>query len=193
MLLWMTDIGNRGAPTSRVLEAVEAVSPMEAVEAVTRELGAALGATAVSFLIADLSGRALSRLAHVTLASSTGDSEAVVGVRRDVEESAMLLPFDGGPVEQALRNQQLRLLPPGQSYAGGVRKGQWTVLAPVTERGAVLGLLEMSLPGEPDSDTLSEFTWRVYLLGLVVIVSRRRIDLFVWGLRSTGFILPVEI
>ena len=61
--LRMTDIGNRGAATSRVLEVAEAVSPMEAVEAVTRELAAALGATAVSFLIADLSGRALARLA----------------------------------------------------------------------------------------------------------------------------------
>jgi hypothetical protein len=123
MLMRMTDIGNRGAATSGVLEVAEAVSPVEAVEAVTRELGAALGATAVSFLIADLSGRALARLAHVTLASSTVDSEAAVGDRRDVEESAMLLPFDGGPVEQVLRNQQLRLLPPGQSYAGGYGRG----------------------------------------------------------------------
>ncbi|MDX6325360.1 MAG: hypothetical protein QOK15_1714, partial [Nocardioidaceae bacterium] len=38
------------------LEAAEAASPVEAVEAVTRELGEALGATKVSFLIADLSG-----------------------------------------------------------------------------------------------------------------------------------------
>ena len=189
----MTDIGNRGAATSRVLEVAEAVSPMEAVEAVTRELAAALGATAVSFLIADLSGRALARLAHVTLARSTGDSEAAVGDRRDVEESAMLLPFDGGPVEQALRNQQLRLLPPGQSYAGGVRKGQWTVLAPVTERGEVLGLLEMSLPGEPDSDTLSEIARTAHLLGFVVIANRRHTDLFEWGQRSTPFTLPAEI
>jgi len=193
MLLRMTDIGNRGAATSRVLEVAEAVSPMEAVEAVTRELAAALGATAVSFLIADLSGRALARLAHVTVARSTGDSEAAYGDRRDVEESAMLLPFDGGPVEQALRNQQPRLLPPGQSYAGGVRKGQWTVLAPVTERGEVLGLLEMSLPGEPDSDTLSEIARTAHLLGFVVIANRRHTDLFEWGQRSTSFTLPAEI
>ena len=104
-------------------------------------------------------------LRRKTLASSTVGSEAVVGARRHVEESAMLLPVDGGPVEQALRNQQLRLLPPGQSYAGGVRKGQWTVLAPVTERGEVLGLLEMSLPGEPQLDTLSEIARTAHLLG----------------------------
>ena len=50
-----------------VLGAAEASSPVEALEAVTRELGLALGATSVSFLIADLSGRALVRLAHVPL------------------------------------------------------------------------------------------------------------------------------
>jgi hypothetical protein len=50
-----------------VLEAAEAASPVEAVESVSRALGLALGATSVSFLIADLSGRGLVRLAHVPL------------------------------------------------------------------------------------------------------------------------------
>ena len=48
-----------------VLDAAEAASPVESVEAVTRQLALAMDATAVSFLIADLSGRALVRLAHV--------------------------------------------------------------------------------------------------------------------------------
>ena len=55
-----------------VLAAAEAASPVEAVEAVTRELGLALGATWASFLIADLSGRAVVRLAHVRLATVDG-------------------------------------------------------------------------------------------------------------------------
>jgi hypothetical protein len=42
---------------SRLLQAAEDASPVQAVEAVTRELRASLGARAVSFLIADLSGR----------------------------------------------------------------------------------------------------------------------------------------
>ena len=45
---------------------------MEAVEAVARELGAVFDAAAVSFLIADLSGRALVRLAHVPLVGGKG-------------------------------------------------------------------------------------------------------------------------
>src|SRR5690348_2378553 len=89
----------------RVLDAAEAASPVDAVEAVTRELGAALGATAVSFLIADLSGRALVRLAHVPhhRLDENGGRALAPGERRDAEESATVLPFDGGPAEQAVR------------------------------------------------------------------------------------------
>ena len=55
----------------RVLEAAESASPVEAVEAVARELGSAFGAVAVSFLITDLSGRALVRLAHLPVSDSS--------------------------------------------------------------------------------------------------------------------------
>lgn len=74
---------------------------MNAVEAVTRELGTALHASTVSFLIADLSGRALVRLAHIPLGSADG--------RRDGAEAATLLPFDGGPQERALRTQVVQV------------------------------------------------------------------------------------
>jgi hypothetical protein len=43
-----------------LLDAAEDASPVQAVEAVTRALGRAVDATSVSFLIADLSGRARS-------------------------------------------------------------------------------------------------------------------------------------
>ena len=176
-----------------MLDMAEAASPVDAVEAVTRELGAALGAVTVSFLIADLSGRALVRLAHVVVAESGPRPHDTVGDRLDVEESAVLMPFDGGPVEQALRTQQLRLLPPGESYMGGLRADQWTVLAPVTERGEVLGLLEMSLPTEPTVGVLAEITRTAHLLGFVIIANRRHTDLFEWGQRSTQFTLAAEI
>jgi hypothetical protein len=142
---------------------------MDAAQAVTRELGEALGATGVSFLIADLSGRALVRLTHVVVAEPGPRSPDALEERRDVEESAELMPFDGGPVEQVLRTQELRLLPPGETYLGDHRAEQWTVLAPVTERGEVLGLLEMSLPIEPDAGTLAEITRIAHLLAFVVM------------------------
>lgn len=172
---------------SRVLDAAEEVSPVQAVEAVTRELGTALGARAVSFLIADLSGRGLVRLAQTTV------SEAGVVVPpvhhndwADAAEAAEVLPFDGGPAEQAMRTQTTRV-------DAGPGAGQWTVLAPVTERGEVLGLLEMCLPAEPGPAVLADITRIAHVLAFVVIANRRHTDLFEWGQRSTQFTLPAEI
>jgi serine phosphatase RsbU (regulator of sigma subunit) len=171
----------------RLLDAAEDASPVEAVEAVTRELGDLLGASDVSFLIADLSGRALVRLAHVT----AGDRFAPAAGRRAARESAEVLPFDGGPAEQVLRAQTVRVLAPGENAASSPE--HWTVLAPVTERGACLGLLEMALPHEPDEAALAEIRRIAHVLAFVVIANRRHTDLFEWGQRSTPFTLPAEI
>lgn len=187
----VTQDGNAGDAVSRMLETAESASPVEAVEAVTHEIGATLGALTVSFLIADLSGRALVRLAHVGAPSGAPSPWTVT--RREDAESAVALPFDGGPIEEVLRTQRLRLLPPAESYAGGVRAPSWTVLAPVTERGEVLGLLEMSLPTQPSEAVLAEIARTAHLLGFVVIANRRHTDLFEWGQRSTPFTLSAEI
>jgi serine phosphatase RsbU (regulator of sigma subunit) len=160
-----------------MLDAAEDASPVEAVEAVTRELGAALGARTVSFLIADLGGRALVRLAHVPF-DGTGEA------RRDGDEVATVLPFDGGPAEQALRTQTARVL------AG---PDDWTVLAPVTERGEVIGLLELVLPEEPGASVLKDITRTAHALAFVVIANRRHTDVFEWGQRTTPFTLSAEI
>lgn len=166
----------------RLLDAAENASPVQAVEAVTRELGQLLDATSVSLLIADLSGRALVRLAHVALGEDTAS-----GVRSDDEERATVLPFDGGPMEQALRRQQVLTLPPG---VGGAT---WTLLAPITERGEALGLLEIDLPQEPSEAMIAEVRRTAHVLSYVVIASRRHTDLYEWGQRSTPFSLSAEI
>lgn len=159
------------------LAAAEDASPVDAVEAVTRELGVALGARTVSFLIADLSGRALVRLAHVPFDDDGGG-------RRNGDEVATVLPFDGGPQEQALRTQTVQV----RADSGGS-----TVLAPVTERGEVIGLLEIGLPGEPPPAALEEIARTAHALAFVVIANRRHTDLFEWGQRSTAFTLSAEI
>ena len=178
----MGNVASDDRALGRMLDAAEDASPVEAVEAVTRELRAALGATAVSFLIADLSGRALVRLVHVT----TGDLPHRADRHEDAE-SAEELPFDGGPREQAIREQAVRVLAP----AGD--EPSWTVYAPVTERGEALGLLEMLLPHEPTDDVLTAITATAHVLAFVVIANRRHTDLFEWGQRSTAFTLPAEI
>ena len=180
---------------ARALDAAEAASPVEAVEAVTRELGLALAATRVSFLIADLSGRALVRLAHVRLGPAEGAADSPLGSdeRRAVEESATVLPFDGGPAEQAVRSQEVQVIAPGSRRPSSDGSEQWRVLAPVTQRGEVIGLLELLLPVEPDDDSLEEIARLAHLLAFVVIANRRHTDLFEWGQRTRPLSLSAEI
>jgi serine phosphatase RsbU (regulator of sigma subunit) len=181
-------VAEQGAPSfmghsvGRWLDAAEDASPVEVVEAVTRELAKGLDAAEISFLIADMSGRALVRLSHEPgpVQKSCADD------RRAADEVAQVLPFDGGPVEQTLRDQTVRVLPPD-------RDGSWTVLAPVTERGEILGLLELSLRAEPATAELGEIRRTAHLLGFVIIASARHTDLYEWGRRTTAFTLPAEI
>ncbi|WP_322936406.1 PP2C family protein-serine/threonine phosphatase [Nocardioides bizhenqiangii] len=180
----LTDVG-------RVLEAAEADSPLEAVSGVARELGLAFDAVAVSFLIADLSGRALVRLAHVPVTGHPGSLST--GERRDDEESATVLPFDGGPEEQAVRTQTAQVLPPHGAEMDPDLAGLWRILAPVTERGESIGLLELYLPVEPERDVVAEVSQVAHLLAFVVIANRRHTDLFEWGQRSRPFSLSAEI
>jgi hypothetical protein len=140
---WMTQQAGPQA-TDSALDAAGRASPVEAVETVTRELGVALGATKVSFLIADLSGRALVRLAHIKLSIADGTPDSALPApdeRRALEESATVLPFDGGPAEQTIRTQQVHVVGPDATRAVSNGGGQWLVLAPVTERGEAIGVL----------------------------------------------------
>jgi serine phosphatase RsbU (regulator of sigma subunit) len=165
------------ASLSGMLDAVEDATPVQAVEAVTRGLGAALGARSVSFLIADLGGRALVRLTYAPLGP-------IAAGRRHDDEVAAVVPFDGGAPERALRNQAVQVI---AAHDG------WTVLAPVTERGEVIGLLEIGLDDAPAAAALREISRTAHALAFVVIANRRHTDLFEWGQRTTAFTLSAEI
>ncbi|MCM0673445.1 serine/threonine-protein phosphatase [Micromonospora phytophila] len=167
-----------GVDLGNVLRAVEDAAPVDALDAVTRGIGVNLGARWVSFLVADMSGRALVRLAHDV---PFGDRP---GRRRQDDDVATVLPFDGGPQEQALRSQRVQVDSSGDDHV---------VMAPVTQRGEAIGLLEVSLPVEPDDDALAEISRAAHALAFVVIAARRHTDLFEWGQRTTPFSLPAEI
>lgn len=172
-----------------VLAAAEAAPPVDAVEAVTRQLGQALGATSISFLIADMSGRALVRLAHVPLDHANGSvgTDPAKDERRAAEESATVMPFDAGPAEQAVRTQRVQVLAPA------LAEGRWRVLAPVTERGEIIGLLEMFLPEEPGRAAIEQIARLAHSLAFVVIANRRHTDLYEWGQRTRPLSLSAEI
>src|SRR3954468_19714493 len=118
----VTDNGMSGMDLNEVLLAVEKAAPVDAVQAVTHSIGVSLDASWVSFLVADMSGRALVRLVHVPIGE-------VPGGRRQDEDVAMVLPFDGGPQEQALRAQHVLVED---------ADGQYVVRAPVTQRGEAI-------------------------------------------------------
>src|SRR4051812_12269244 len=96
MLRRVTDSAMSGSELENVLLAVEKAAPVDAVEAVTRTIGRHLDAAWVSFLVADMSGRALVRLVHLPIGGGAGG-------RRQGRDVAQVMPFDGGPQEQALR------------------------------------------------------------------------------------------
>jgi serine phosphatase RsbU (regulator of sigma subunit) len=160
-----------------VLLAVERAAPVDAVEAVTRSIGLSLDASWVSFLVADMSGRALVRLVHLPLGG-------VSGGRRQDQDVAIVVPFDGGPQEQALRAQHVLVEPVGD---------QFVVRAPVTQRGEAIGLLEFALPVSPSEEALQRVSRAAHTLAFVVIANRRHTDLFEWGQRTTSFNLAAEI
>ncbi|NEK85263.1 serine/threonine-protein phosphatase [Blastococcus saxobsidens] len=158
-----------------VLEKVEAAAPIEAVEAVSAALAEMIGAHRVTFLIADFSGRSVVRL------TSAG---TVPGARSHGPEQAETLPLAGTVYAQVLRTQQMDVTP----QDGGTR-----LIAPVTDRGDAIGLIEMVLPRTPTDTELSDVRSAAHALAYVVIAARRHTDVFEWGHRSTPFALAAEI
>jgi hypothetical protein len=159
-----------------ILERVEASAPVDAVKVVATMLAQMVGADAVTFLVADFSGRSVVRL------SSAGRVE---GARTHGVEQAETLPLSGTVYDQVLRTQELVVERLGE---GDVR-----IIVPVTDRGDAIGLLEMTLPRSPGPDVITEVGSAAHALAYVVIAARQFTDVFEWGYRSTPFALAAEI
>lgn len=158
-----------------LLAAAEAAAPVGAVDALAADLRAMIGAREVSFLIADFSGRTLSRLGH-TAAPGTG----AMGSR----ETSERVTLADTPYGAALEGQRSVLL----------REGDDTrVLAPVTSRGEAVGVLELVLPYAPAAVTVKDVELVAHQLAYIVIANRRYTDLFEWGQRTVPLSLAAEI
>ncbi len=172
----MRDNDRPGADLRALLELVEAASPTDAIEVVADELAALVGAHAVSFLIADFSGRALVRF-------GTPDREEP-GARMQGTEQAETVPLAGTVYEHVLRTQQVDV----HELADGAR-----LTVPVTDRGDAIGVIEVTLPRHPDREVIAAVAVTAHALAYVVIANRRHTDLFEWGQRTTPFSLAAEI
>ena len=161
-----TDLG-------KLLDAVESAAPMDAVDVLANELARMVGATDVSFLIADFSGNALIRFV------STPAREHIPAE----DEELRTVPL-AGPYEVALRSQEVCV--DGTEAAS-------RLYAPVTDRGDALGVLELSLPASPTEDVVAFVASAAHALAYVVIATRRHTDLFERGQRNVPFSLAAEI
>ena len=137
-----------------LLGGVEAAPPMGGVEALAAELASAVGAVEVSFLIADLLGGSLARLAR-----ADGPEHA-----RGTREAPQSVPVEGTQAGLALRTQQVQTR---------VVEDEVWVCAPVTARGEAVGVLELLLAAVPEEPTLAYLAEAAHALAYVVIADRR--------------------
>ncbi|MFC9290822.1 PP2C family protein-serine/threonine phosphatase [Streptomyces sp. NPDC057052] len=154
---------------SRLLTAAETAAPVDAVDVVAEDLRRRFEATKVSFLIVDLTGRAVARL-------STTPAEGGRGAER--------IPLFGSVYEEVIRTQRVYQEATGQGHQ---------VIAPVTNRGDAIGLLELLLPTAPGEDALHAVGEAAHALAYVVIANGRFTDLYTWGKRSRPPTLAAEI
>ena len=170
-------MGERGRPRlglGELLAAVENAPPVAAADVVGELLAEALDASEVAFLIADFGGDAVIRLSHTGRLSRSGSGSEV----------AERVPLGGSVHGRALAAQAVRV----EEEAGG-----WRVLAPVTNRGEAIGILELLLGDEPDELCVADVALAAHSLAYVVIANRRFTDLFEWGQRSVPLSLAAEI
>ncbi|WP_406324387.1 PP2C family protein-serine/threonine phosphatase [Streptomyces sp. NBC_01637] len=136
-----------------------------------------LAATEVSFLITDLGGKAVVRL---TGAAGEGGPE-----------QPQRIELRGSIYDRVVRSQQAHVA--SGERAGEAGPGPFEVIAPVSDRGDAIGLLELTLPARPDHQTMQLIVEAAHALAYVVIVNRRFTDLYEWGRRTTRLSLAAEI
>ncbi|MFF1514786.1 PP2C family protein-serine/threonine phosphatase [Streptomyces sp. NPDC058305] len=156
------------------LEAAEAAAPVESLDVVARMLRENLGAASVSFLMTDFTGSSVVRL---------GTAGSV-----DTDEPARRIPLRGTPYDDVIRTQRPSVESVSQGQASLVR-----VVAPVTNRGDAIGLLELFLPGAPDAEMMREIGETAHALAYIVIANRSFTDVYQWGRRTTPLSLAAEI
>jgi serine phosphatase RsbU (regulator of sigma subunit) len=182
------DLAGRPPGTPRVdltalLDRIAAVSPVEAIDVMVDELTDVLGARSGCFLIADLSGRLLARFGGTQWNAARQLQE---GARHAYAE-----PLPGTDYERVLRDQAVEVIDPDSGGDDGDRA--WKVMAPVTDRGDAIGVLELELGTEPDPLTVDDVGAAARALAYVVVASRRHTDLFEWAQRTLPFTLAAEI
>ncbi|MFD3730359.1 serine/threonine-protein phosphatase, partial [Streptomyces sp. NPDC058632] len=154
------------------LAAAEAAAPVESLDVVARMLQERLGAVSVSFLITDFTGSSVVRL---------GAAGSV-----DTDEPARRIPLRGTLYDDVIRTQR-----PGVEDKG--EGALVRIVAPVTNRGDAIGLLELFLPAAPDGEAMREIGETAHALAYLIIANRSFTDVYQWGRRTKPLSLAAEI
>ena len=159
----------------RLLSIAENTPPVDSIDVVAGELRRSVGGRHVTLLITNFSGTGLVRLSHV---GDAGDGEDGSNERREPVELA------GSIYESTMFSQTPNVVRTTDA---------WLVLAPITERGDAIGLLEVSLPVEPDEVTVDHVGAVGHALAYLLIASRRHTDVYEWAQRDIPFSLAAEV
>ncbi|MFW6695701.1 SpoIIE family protein phosphatase [Streptomyces sp. MAR4 CNX-425] len=154
---------------AEVLAAAADAAPMASLNVVADELRDRFGARDVSFLFVDIVGRRLVRVGEEA-ASRGGQIEQ--------------FPLAGSDYDEVLRTQELTAAPGD----GPLRR----VLAPVSNRGDTIGILELYLP-DVRAEVLERVEEAAHALAYIVVTDRRFTDLYQWSRRTTSVSLAAEI
>ncbi|MET9593056.1 PP2C family protein-serine/threonine phosphatase [Streptomyces sp. NPDC006516] len=158
---------------AEVLVAAEDAAPADSLDVVARNLRTRFGARYVSFLFVDVVGR---RLLRVSDTAGEAQEDRAEGVPLD----------DSGVYDEVLRTQKLVQTPEGDQ---GRR-----ILAPVSNRGDAIGVLELFLPdADVTQDVLDQVEEAAHALAYIIVTDRRFTDLYHWGNRTTTVSLAAEI
>ncbi|MFF2571355.1 PP2C family protein-serine/threonine phosphatase [Streptomyces sp. NPDC058084] len=145
-----------------MLAAAEEAAPVRSLDVVARNLRDRFDARYVSFLFVDVVGRRLLRV-H--------DTAAEPG-----QQPAEQVPFAGSNAyDDVLRSQRLVVTPDGQD-------GQ-RVLAPVTNRGDTIGVLELFLT-QVTPEVCTQIQGAAHALAYIIATDRRFTDLYHWSNRT---------
>ncbi|MFE6821961.1 PP2C family protein-serine/threonine phosphatase [Streptomyces sp. NPDC057690] len=154
-----------------VLAAAEDAAPVRSLDVVARNLRDRFDARYVSFLFVDVVGRRLLRVSDQAASPHERHAEHV--------------PLVGSSVyDEVLRTQK-----PVQAPVNGREQ---RVLAPVTNRGDTIGVLEVFLT-RVTQDVLEQVEEAAHALAYIIVTDRRFTDLYHWGNRTTSVSLAAEI
>ena len=180
-----------------LLDAVENVTPADAMRAVADQVRAGLASLTPS--VADPGNRLPEASLRLLLADYGGELLVALDV---ADHGGHTVPIADTPQGACLRRQQMEILGPDAAHnampATSDEQGEsfprrWCLLAPVTTRGEAIGVLQVVVPTRPDDQMRQALSDVAHLFAYLLMVNRRFTDYFERQQRTRPLALAAEI